>query len=159
MAAVTTTGNPMSIDSDETSPHASNFIILEDDQNRINRFRAVLQSIAPSSQVICWHSAKKMIAEADVYLPYTRLVSLDHDLYLPAGQTDDPGDGLDAAKYLALRRPRCPIIIHSSNGDRARMMAGELELAECPCKLIAPLGDDWIEAHWARVVQSLLTTE
>ena len=149
----------MPINPSHALPHVSNFMILEDDQTRINRFLAALQSVAPASRVICWHSAKKMIAEADLYLPYTRLISLDHDLYPPAGQTDDPGDGLEAARFLALRRPRCPIIIHSSNGDRARMMAGELELAECSCKLIAPLGDDWIEAHWARVVQSLLKPE
>ena len=36
---------------------------------------------------------------------------------------------MEVARYLASRRPRCPIIIHSSNADRARMMAGEFELA------------------------------
>jgi hypothetical protein len=134
-------------------------LILEDDQDRIDRFTAALQTIDPISQIMVWRSAKKMIQEMDAYLPYARLISLDHDLYPMAGDTEDPGDGLEIAKHLALKKPQCPIIIHSSNGDRATMMAGEFELAGVPAKVIAPLGADWIEAYWAQVVVELLKVE
>lgn len=131
-------------------------LILEDDPERVTRFTKNLRVMSPDLGVICWRSAKKMIGEVDALLPYARLISLDHDLYPVAGDTEDPGDGLDVAKHLAERKPACPIIIHSSNGDRARMMAGEFELAGCPVKMIAPLGSDWIEAYWAMAVEKLL---
>ena len=131
-------------------------LILEDDQERIDHFVRALSSIDPNSQIIFWRSAKKMIEEVDRYLPIARLISLDHDLRPAAGETEDPGDGLDVARHLALRTPKCPIIIHSSNGERARRMQGEFELARCRAKVVAPLGADWIEADWAQVARSLL---
>ena len=97
-----------------------------------------------------------MIEEVDVYLPSAHLISLDHDLYPEAGDTEDPGDGLEVAKHLAERKPQCPTIIHSSNADRRNMMAGEFELAGCPTTVVAPLGADWIEVDWSQAVRSLL---
>jgi hypothetical protein len=134
-------------------------LILEDDETRVARFRGVVETAMPGVGVVCWRNAKRMIEEIEAYLPDAVLISLDHDLYPMAGETEEPGDGLEVAKFLAERRPDCPIIIHSSNGARASMMAGEFELAGCPVKVIAPLGDDWIEAYWAKVVQSLLETK
>jgi hypothetical protein len=134
-------------------------LLLEDNDERIARFTTALRGLAPKLQVIGWHSAKTMLEDVDGYLPLARLISLDHDLYPTSGDIEDPGDGLEVAKYLAEKKPTCPIIIHSSNGDRARMMAGEFELAGCHAKMVAALGADWIEAHWAKVVASLLTRD
>lgn len=131
-------------------------LILDDDAKRIERFTAALRTVVPDTQIMHWRSAKKMIREAAPHLSHACLISLDHDLYPEAGSDDDPGDGLEVAKFLAEMRPGCPIIIHSSNGDRARMMAGEFELAGCAATRVAPLGEDWVENYWAETVRSLL---
>ncbi len=114
-------------------------VILEDDPARIRRFTEVLNAINPLLAVVCWRSAKTMIREIGQYLDYAQLISLDHDLYPWTGDIDDPGDGLEVAKYLSMKKPKCPVIIHSSNADRARMMAGEFELEGCAFKVVAPL--------------------
>jgi hypothetical protein len=36
------------------------------------------------------------------------------------------------------------------------MMAGEFELEEIEARIVAPIGDDWIEAYWAEVVRELM---
>jgi hypothetical protein len=97
-----------------------------------------------------------MIREVEPYLPAARLIPLDHDLEPAGGQAEDPGDGIDVARFLAERRPVCPVIIHSSNGRRSDWMMGEFELGGWRCKRVAPLGDDWIEAYWRAVVRKLL---
>ena len=131
-------------------------LILEDDADRAARFRAILGTIVPHSPIILWCDANKMVREISPYLPEASLISLDHDLY-PDGQAgSDPGDGLIIAKFLASRPPQCPVIVHSSNGDRAMMMIGELEFAGWNVRRVAPLGSDWVENYWAAVVRSLL---
>jgi len=136
--------------------HDSAILILEDDETRITRFTTILNEITPDTPVIYWRNAWKMIRESAPYLPNARLISLDHDLNPEAENSEDPGDGLMVAKFLAGQRPQCPIIVHTSNEDRARMMIGEFELAGCNARRVAPLGVDWIEDYWADVVQSLL---
>jgi len=134
-------------------------LILEDNEERVVRFTQVLRAISPELGIVYWRSAKKMMEEVGEYLPRARLISLDHDLEPMPGETADPGDGLEVAKFLAERRPGCPIIIHSSNGDGARRMAGELGLAGCAVKVIAPLGADWVEAYWGWAVRLMLGVE
>jgi hypothetical protein len=131
-------------------------LILEDDLNRTNRFRETLRRIAPELTLICWQSARKMIREMAPHLSNPQLISLDHDLYPPVGESEDPGDGLEVAKALAASNLQCPVIIHSSNADRTRMMQGEFELARIPCNVVLPLGKDWIERYWSAAVRELL---
>jgi len=109
--------------------------------------------------MIDWRSAKVMMTEDTQILAHARLISLDHDLYAAPGDPDDPGDGLEIAKHLAPLRPRCPVIIHSSNSDRARMMAGEFELEGWSYRTVSPFPADWIETHWAHVVRQILDGE
>ncbi len=97
-----------------------------------------------------------MIREVEPYLASARLISLDHDLEPQPGYDDDPGDGIDVARFLAEKTPVCPVIIHSSNGNRARWMLGEFELGGWNCRPVAPIGDDWIEAYWEAVVKRIL---
>ena len=40
-------------------------LILEDDQDRIDRFSAVLRSLFPADEIFIWRSAKTMIQEVD----------------------------------------------------------------------------------------------
>ncbi|MEX0777855.1 MAG: cyclic-phosphate processing receiver domain-containing protein [Phycisphaeraceae bacterium] len=99
------------------------------------------------------------IRELEAQLPNAAVISLDHDLYSNDATAPDPGDGLDVARWLAALAPSCPVLIHSSNVERANMMMGELTLGGWDCRRIAPLGDDWIETDWAVVVRQLLNCE
>lgn len=130
-------------------------LMLEDDRERIERFTATLGAIAPSVPLVVWRSARTMIREIEPFLPASRLISLDHDLEPNEGE-DEPGDGIDVARYLAARPPICPVIVHSSNGSRSDWMIGEFELGGWKCKRVAPIGDDWIEAYWGAVVRKIL---
>ena len=130
-------------------------LMLEDDLDRLARFWAVADRFG--IEIIDWADARKMIAELPAHLASADLISLDHDL-APIHDIE-PGDGLDVAKYLATLPPACPVIIHTSNGIRGDAMAGELELAGWRHYLVAPLGDDWIEADWHRVVKRALRTQ
>jgi len=131
-------------------------LMLEDDPDRIERFTAALRAIDPSLRLVIWRSAKKMVREIEPYLPSARLISLDHDLEPQEGDVEDPGDGIEVARFLAERPPACPVIVHSSNGTRAEWMIGEFELGGWDFKRVAPIGEDWIEAYWRVVVRKLL---
>jgi hypothetical protein len=132
-------------------------LILEDDLTRISRFKSVLNSIDANLGVKVWRNAGKMIKELDSYIQTAILISLDHDLepIEPGGQ--DPGDGLDVARFLVSRTPVCPLIIHSSNISRSEIMAGVLELESWVVKRVAPIGDDWIEVEWASFAKQLIS--
>lgn len=131
-------------------------MMLEDDSERIERFTAVLTVIAPSLPLVIWRSARKMLREVEPFLPSARLISLDHDLEPQEGDEEDPGDGIDVARFLAVRTPLCPVIVHSSNGTRSDWMMGEFELGGWEANRVAPIGEDWIEAYWRVVVRKLL---
>ena len=131
-------------------------LMLEDDAERIGRFTAALRRIDPALELRTWRDAWKMIREAEAFLPRARLISLDHDLEPEAGAGADPGTGWDVTKALAPLAPCCPVIIHTSNGERGTWMMGEFHLGGWEYHRVAALGDDWIEAHWRRVVQKLL---
>ena len=127
-------------------------LMLEDDDERLARFWAVAERL--DVELISWPDAHKMLAELSEHLASAALISLDHDL-IPLRDID-PGDGLDVAKHLATLSPMCPVIVHTSNGLRGDAMIGELELAGWTYHRVPPLGDDWIEADWFRVVKRLL---
>lgn len=131
-------------------------LMLEDDRDRIERFTETLKVIAPSVRLVVWRSAKTMIREVDAFLPSARLISLDHDLEPQEGDDEDPGDGVEVAKFLAERAPVCPVIVHTSNGPRSDWMIGEFELGGWEYRRVAPIGDDWIEAYWRVVARKLL---
>ena len=127
-------------------------LMLEDDAERLERFRAV--AVRLGVELISWPDARVMLAEMGRFLSAAALISLDHDLE-PTGPRD-PGDGLDVAKHLATLTPLCPVVVHTSNGARGEMMQGELELAGWTYHRVPPLGDGWIEADWYRVVRRVL---
>src|SRR4051794_35398727 len=87
-------------------------LMLEDDRERIVRFTAALKAVDPSVPLVIWRSAKTMIREVEPFLASARLISLDHDLEPWDGDVEDPGDGIDVAKFLAERSPVCPVIVH-----------------------------------------------
>jgi len=130
-------------------------LMLEDNDERVQRFTEVLHALDPALPLVVWRDAKVMIREVGPFLRVARLISLDHDLEPQEGAAD-PGDGLEVAKFLVSQPIRCPVIIHSSNGERSTWMAGEFELAGWRFWRVAPLGEDWVEVDWRRLVKRLL---
>ena len=130
-------------------------LLLEDDSERLNRFEAVVTGLEPVPQFRVWRDAHTMIREAGPLLEATSVISLDHDLIAPEGDPD-PGDGYTVAQWLTTQPVVRPVIVHSSNAERASWMAGEFELAGWRHWRVIPFGDDWIENDWRRVVRRLL---
>jgi hypothetical protein len=129
-------------------------LMLEDCPERVERFRAVWDALVPDQPMRVWRAVPEMIRDLPVHLPIATVISLDHDLEPVDGA--DPGDGMEVARFLASLAPACPVIVHTSNGDRGTLMMGELELAGWKRHRVYPLGDDWIEADWRRVVRRVL---
>lgn len=127
-------------------------LMLEDEAERLARFRAVVAKLG--AELVSWPDAYATLAELAPLLASAALVSLDHDLE-PVDGTD-PGDGLIVAKHIVTLSPRCPVIVHTSNGVRGDAMIGELELAGWRYHRVLPVGDDWIERDWYRVARRVL---
>jgi len=130
-------------------------LMLEDDCERLARFAATLWAIDPELRLQSWRDAHVMISDVGPLLKSAKLISLDHDLE-PAPGAADPGDGLAVAKFLVSQPIVCPVIVHSSNSERSRWMAGEFDLAGWFHRRVPPLGDNWIESDWRAVVEELL---
>jgi hypothetical protein len=130
-------------------------LMLEDNAERVERFTRTLRRIAPAMPLLVWRDASTMIREVGAHLPAAQVISLDHDLE-PVEGGPDPGDGLEVVKFLVSQPVKCPVIIHTSNGDRGSWMAGEFELAGWRYWRVAPIGEDWIELDWRRLVKRLL---
>jgi hypothetical protein len=130
-------------------------LILEDNADRVARFREVAGRIAPDLPVRFWHSAHSMIADLVDGLEHASLISLDHDLVRLEGE-EDPGTGYDVASLLGQLIPCCPVIIHTSNGERGTWMIGALLGAGWRIERVYPFGDNWIELDWAAAVLRLL---
>src|SRR4051812_2495696 len=130
--------------------------ILEDNEERVQQFRAAAASVAPGVCVRVWRSAHAMIADLAESLAHASLISLDHDLIRLPKEIDDPGSGYDVAKVLEELIPCCPIVIHTSNGERGTWMEGALTRAGWTYERVYPFGDDWIEKDWGPTVRRLL---
>lgn len=130
-------------------------LLLEDNAERLERFTAVLRALDPALPLREWRDAHAMMREAGPLLASAALISLDHDLEAEPGGPD-PGDGYLVARWLVSQPVARPVIVHTSNGERASWMAGAFDLAGWRHYRVAPLGDDWIESDWRRVVRRLL---
>jgi ADP-ribosylglycohydrolase len=97
-----------------------------------------------------------MIAECETFFATSVLISLDHDLNPEPGASTDPGTGLQVAQFLADFMPVCPLIIHSSNTDRAYSMMNELRFAHWTVERVGPIGNEWIETTWLRIARELI---
>lgn len=131
-------------------------LMLEDDEDRIRRFRKALRRIEFEGEVRIWRDAYRMAGEVGDVLPQAVLISLDHDLEPGEGDPPDLGDGLVVAKALVQFRQPCPVLIHSSNATRSEWMTGEFELAGWTSRRVPPIGERWIEEYWRAVVQEIL---
>ena len=131
-------------------------LILEDDDDRSRRFRAAAAAVAPGVPVRVWRDAQVMIRDLHDCLGRARLISLDHDLNRPPAESQDPGSGYDVAQLLAELIPCCPVIVHTSNGERGTWMVAELTRAGWTHARVYPSDDDWIGQVWAPLAKRLL---
>ncbi|HEV2691844.1 MAG TPA: cyclic-phosphate processing receiver domain-containing protein, partial [Verrucomicrobiae bacterium] len=131
-------------------------LILEDNDERIAGFKKAVGELGNGYELKVWRDAHSMIENCEEYFPTVALISLDHDLNPQPGITADPGTGLDVAKFLSKCRPVCPLIIHSTNADRAHSMHNELRFADWIAERVGPIGNDWIETMWLRKAQEFL---
>src|SRR5437588_2970782 len=132
-------------------------LILEDNDERIAAFERTITALGDDFESKVWRDAPTMCAECEAYFPIAALISLDHDLNPTLGSNLDPGTGLDVARFLADFMPVCPLVIHSSNTDRAYSMLNEFRFAGWMADRIGPIGSDWIETSWLRHVRELLS--
>src|SRR5687767_11723357 len=101
------------------SMNTRTILILEDNDERIAAFQKTVAALGDGFELKVWRDAPSMIAECEAFFPTTALISLDHDLNPMPGATIDPGNGLDVARFLGDFMPVSPVLIHSSNTDRA----------------------------------------
>lgn len=122
--------------------------MLEDDLDRIRRFRAVVALNFPNAKLDIYRTAPSFISAYANLLTTPCLVCLDHDLFVDSPNDPDPGDGRDVTDYLASRPDKYPTLIHSTNGPAADSMMFSLREARWTVDRISPIGDDWIETFW-----------
>ena len=122
--------------------------MLEDDLDRISRFRAVLALHHPTATLDVYRTAPGFIAAYSGLDCVPDLICLDHDLFTDSPDDPDPGDGRDVSAFLVTREPIAPALIHSTNAPAADSMLYSMRDAGWNVDRIAPLGEDWIESYW-----------
>jgi ADP-ribosylglycohydrolase len=134
-------------------------LILEDNDERITAFTDAVPILMPGCQLRVWRDAPSFIAEAEEWFPRAALISLDHDLNPQPGGSADPGTGLEVARFLADYLPVCPVIVHSSNTDRAWSMHNELRFAGWQPERIGPMDNhSRIGSFWLRKAAEMLAS-
>jgi len=131
-------------------------LILEDNEDRIRNFQNAVKSLGENFPTRFWFEAPKMIANLPSVLNQAGLISLDHDLNLQPNVTKDPGTGLEVAEFLAKQSPICPVLIHSTNYEKAWSMYNELRFAGWQVDRVGPIGDGWEQCLWLPKVKSML---
>jgi len=93
--------------------------MLEDEEERLVRFKAILSKLGDSVEFRHWRTAQDFIEGFKSAGRTPALICLDHDLFTDHPDDPDPGDGRDVAEFLAAQTPCCHSIIHSSNAPAA----------------------------------------
>jgi ADP-ribosylglycohydrolase len=132
-------------------------LILEDNEERIAAFRTAVKELGDGYQLKLWRDAPSMMVECEAHFPSACLISLDHDLNPAPGATEDPGTGLDVARFLGDSVPVCPVVLHTSNTDRGWSMHNELRFGGWIVDRVGPLGDLWISQSWLPLARRLLS--
>ncbi len=132
-------------------------LMLEDDNERVTQFQSALATLQDPPALQVWADAHRMISEAPVLLPRTHLISLDHDL-IPDEGMPDPGDGYFVVQWLTSQSHVRPVIIHTSNAERAAWMSGEFDLNGWTYFRVLPLDENWIRDWWLPTVQDILAS-
>ncbi len=123
-------------------------IMLEDDLDRIERFRAIIARHHPQATLNVSRTAPAFIAAYSRLTEIPDLICLDHDLFTDTPDEPDPGDGRDVSSFLVMQPPRSPTLIHSTNSIAADSMMYSMRDAGWTVDRLLPIGEDWIEADW-----------
>lgn len=132
-------------------------LMLEDDHDRIRRFRAKVAHHFPNAVLVIARTASEF---KDAYWSLTEtpdLICLDHDLFTDSPDDPEPGDGRDVAEFLITQLAKCPALIHSTNAHAADSMMFSMRDAGWIVDRISPIGDDWIESDWYPVAIEMIT--
>jgi CheY-like chemotaxis protein len=131
-------------------------LMLEDNEDRIRNFQNAVASLGRNFSVQIWNDAPSMILELLPLLNQACLISLDHDLNPQPNVATDPGTGLEVAEFLAKQSPSCPVLIHSTNYEKAWSMHNELRFSGWSVDRVGPIGDEWEQRLWLPKVKALL---
>lgn len=131
-------------------------LMLEDDHDRIPRFRAVVARHYPDAVLIIARTAPDFKSAYWSLTEIPDLICLDHDLFTDSPDDPDPGDGRDISAFLITRLAKCPALIHSTNAQAADSMMFSMRDAGWTVDRIAPIGDDWIESYWYPVASEMV---
>ena len=115
-----------------------------------------MEQLGPDYELKVWSDAHSMCAECEAYFPDAALISLDHDLNPQPGAKDDPGTGVDVARFIGDFLPACPAMVHSQNMERVWSMYNELRFAGWIVQQAGGMGTDWSETAWLRQARELL---
>ncbi len=130
--------------------------MLEDDIERISRFRTVVGHHHPAAVLKIARTAPDFIAEYWSLDATPDLICLDHDLFTDSPDDPDPGDGREVSQFLITQLPKCAALIHSTNAVAADAMMFSMRDAGWTVDRIAPIGDDWIESYWYPVALEMI---
>jgi hypothetical protein len=122
--------------------------MLEDDLDRITRFRVVVAEHYPAATLTIYRTAPDFIEGYRRLNRVPDLICLDHDLFTDSPDDPDPGDGRDVSAFLVTCQPTAPVLIHSTNAVAADSMLYSMRDHGWNVDRIAPLGEDWIESYW-----------
>jgi len=131
-------------------------LMLEDDHDRIRRFRAIVARHHPDAVLKIARTAPDFETEYWSLNDTPDLICLDHDLFTDSPDEPDPGDGRDVSAFLITRLAKCPALIHSTNAHAADSMMFAMRDAGWTVDRIAPIGDDWIESYWYPVALEMI---
>jgi ADP-ribosylglycohydrolase len=131
-------------------------IVLEDNPDRLRDFEFAVTQLGSSYRLRSWRDANRMMAECHDALADAALISLDHDLNKENNDSPDPGDGVEVAAFLSRLPAICPVILHTSNGERVWSMHNEFRFGGWECERVMPLEADWIRRSWLPVARTLL---
>ena len=125
--------------------------ILEDNPQRLSEMNSCVTQLLPHARCIFFDNSYEMINWLRKGLRSVILISLDHDLALcnELGEVVDNGNGRQVADYLATRRLKCPVIVHSSNEIGGTGMFFALKDAGWSVFRVRPFEDcKWIRQTW-----------
>jgi len=133
-------------------------LILDDKPERQAEFERMGTRLGDDFEVLIWDDANRMRTECERFLSRAALISLEQDLDAKPGASYDPGSGLDVAKFLAEKKPVCPVIVHTSNTDRSFSILNELRFADWRVDRVGPIGERWIEKYWTSKAREMLVS-
>lgn len=127
-------------------------LVLEDNPNRLEAMQTALVSLPVPLTIRHWDSAWTMRQEAAASFSETCLISLDYDLRDARVTGQKTGNGMDAVRFLCQQKPFCPVIVHTSLSDEARLMAETLKQAGWRVRQIPLNSQERIE-EWRQTVE------